>query len=404
MSFTVPFHLRDVIGSLSGAQVAASDRNRLLATIPQQIKKAKTPLQKLVLQREVSQVDPAYQEAQIAALAGTSQGEFQDIVKSYIQDRSRQLDDKTGNRLRSAQLVGGIGRPQYGEYPLQGYEGVYEELDPTFWRGAAARSRSASRPPAYGQAMFEEEGFYGEINPEELQRVENMRAYEEEDRLRQELRGSRFREIRGGGAGELDIMEQEASRQLMEELAAQSGVGVLEGGTLAQQQDFVRAEIRRRANPQYMAEVASEQTFYQSPFNFAGASGSYVNAQQFQWTDAERMAQRQGWPQNPMYGYGAYEPFYIPPDLLERQLAKAQEVGFRRGGSLEAAGSATPRAAGGGARGRPAGYVPSEMSRARQSASMQIGTEKSREVEGLLSGMVQSVERQLDPDLFSLFD
>ena len=402
MSFTVPFHLRDVIGSLSGAQTAASDRNRLLTTIPQQIKKAKTPLNKLVLQREVSRVDPAYQEAQIAALSGTSQGEFQGLVKSYIQDRSRQLDDKTGNRLRSAQLVGGIGnRPQYGEYPLAGYEGMYEELDPTFWRGEAARSRSTSRPPAYGQFMFEGEGFQGEFDPVELDRIEGMRAYEEEERLRNELEGPRFREIRGGGTGQLDIMEREAERLLMEELATQAGVGVLEGGTLAEQQEFVRNELRRRANPAFMAQLASEQTYYQSPLNTAGGpvsrsmyGGEAVMASEFNWTPAELRARREGWPENPLYGHGAFEPFYIPPDLLERQLRVAQERGILSG-SLE---TAAPRAAGGGVRGRPIGFQESEATKAKRSETVRMKT-----VGGLMGEMLSRLEESEGPQ-FSLFD
>lgn len=434
MSFQVPFNARDVLSSYASAQSSAMDRDMELSSLGKKAKKAKTPLTKLVYQHAVSQVDPAFQETQIEKLAGQGSS-FERGVKQYIADRTRSFDEKTSNRLRGQALVGALSRGQYGEDPLEGYgQDIYGELGGGMALGEDffRRSRSQSRQPrepyeVFGMSMAEEMGVEPvdiRIDPQQLQNVLAIRAFEEQEQLRNEMvQGPVVREIYGTPSSEVNVAQrEEQSRQIMDLVQSAEASGLNVGPInpdefdVGQAQEFVRLQSRLQSNPAFMAQVASQQTFFSSPLETLASGGSpsrpvsrslfggpMVQGSQFQWSREEEFARQRGWVQNPLFGTAPNEGYFIPPELLEQKSRAAAALGMKPSGSI-----ADLNPVGGGVRGRPPGFKETEETKAKRAA-----TKAQRRAEKIVGELVGSAVEQAEMRAsrglgqgveFSLFD
>ena len=102
--YSIPFNIKNIMGSYQGAQQSAKRRDRALA-IAGAMTESANPLDRLIAFRRESQIAPAFQEAQIEKLAGDNfrQNEYMEKILSSTRDISSKLEEKTGQRLRPQQ-------------------------------------------------------------------------------------------------------------------------------------------------------------------------------------------------------------------------------------------------------------------------------------------------------------
>lgn len=443
MSFSVAFNTRDILDTIQGVKSAAQDRDFQLQTLGKKAKKSKN-VQKLVAINAISQIDPAYQQNQIEKIA--DQGTFQKGVKEYMKDRTKGLDDATANRLRMAQLVRGLGR--YGDYPLEGEEDIYRgpmdinrgptDMSPEEFERIQRANREAEE---IGVGYFQEIGpdeLDVRVNPQLLRDIMAIKAYEEQDDLREEIRGASIREITGpSGTGELDIQRAQENRRQIMELAKRTGVNPLddENISLAQMEDYVRGQIRMR-DPRFKAQLDVQQTFLNSPLSqldspsapvvrsiYGGASVTMGGNED--WERERVAAMKRGDVQNPLYGTAHFSgrQFYIPKDLADNYRAEAAKLGITASidmpGIVSGPGSLRDVDSGGGAvrgrRGRPVDPIGFEklaekgVGRKKELYGL-LETAQEAGIPELLGGLFEEAtrppRREMErPDFpFSLFD
>lgn len=150
--FSIPFNVKNIMGSYSTAQKAAKGRDRALA-LAGMMTEVGNPLDKLIAYRKQSQIAPAFQEAQIEKLAGDNyrQNEFMSKMLSKQEERAKTVekatttsrDISTGLEMRTSQrLQPGDFQSQY----MQGFiTGRGQELSDLLEQGREARR---TRPPA----------------------------------------------------------------------------------------------------------------------------------------------------------------------------------------------------------------------------------------------------------------
>lgn len=118
-AYSMPFHMRDVLGSYPSAQLAAVDRDTQIFRYGQIFQNTKNPNKRLVAARTLAGISPGYQEARIEQLAGDNfsqrafqaeQREAMALQKKYIQDRSEYMEQKTNNRLLRGSVVEALAR------------------------------------------------------------------------------------------------------------------------------------------------------------------------------------------------------------------------------------------------------------------------------------------------------
>ena len=103
--YSIPFNVKNIMGSYKGAQQSAKRRDRALA-IAGAYTDTNNPLDKLIAYRVESQIAPAFQEAQIEKLAGDNfrQNEYMEKILGATRDISTKLEERTANRLRPEQF------------------------------------------------------------------------------------------------------------------------------------------------------------------------------------------------------------------------------------------------------------------------------------------------------------
>lgn len=162
--FSIPYNVKNIIGSYSTAQKAAKGRDRALA-LAGMMTEVGNPLDKLIAYRKQSQIAPEFQEAQIEKLAGDNyrQNEFMTkmLAQTKQQERAQTVekatttsrDISTGLEMRTSN------RLQPGEFQSQFMQGVItgrgqrpssspeyqQELSDLLEQGRQARR---TRPPA----------------------------------------------------------------------------------------------------------------------------------------------------------------------------------------------------------------------------------------------------------------
>jgi len=381
-AYSMPFHVRDVLGSYPSAQIAAVDRDTQIFRYGQIFENIKNPNRRLVAARTLAGISPEYQEARIQSLAGDNfsqkafqaeQRESMALQKKYIQDRTEYMEQKTNNRLLRGSLVqalgsggrttgdrtpfadldldenfdigsgtgSGSGTPgsRYSVEQMRQIMGTMEAfpqqagLSDSFWGsgGSSAVSQSGESEESrldleYGMGV---DPIALNIDPLRLQRIEAVRAIQAEERARQEVVGSLTTEMVSEVAG-FSAIEQERERQnRLRALMYETGIFDVENpGDMSEDQLRIVARTREaQARRGFFgrAEMLANETFLEQPLEIESAEMGGAS--------------------------------------LQEMLATVDEFGAR--GSLALAGGGVARRVG-----RPTGFRVSEESKARRAETL----------------------------------
>lgn len=150
--FSIPYNVKNIMGSYSTAQKAAKGRDRALA-LAGMMTEVGNPLDKLIAYRKQSQIAPAFQEAQIEKLAGDNYRQNEFMTKMLAQTKQRTIEKATttSRDISSGLEMRTSNRLQTGEFQSQFMQGVItgrgqrQELSDLLEQGRRARR---TRPPA----------------------------------------------------------------------------------------------------------------------------------------------------------------------------------------------------------------------------------------------------------------
>ena len=285
--FSIPYNVKNIMGSYSSAQKAAKGRDRALAYAGMMTEMG-NPLDKLIAYRKQSQISPAFQEAQIEKLAGDNyrQNEFMTkmLEQTKQQERAKTIEKAT---TTSRDISSGIemrtsNRLQPGDFQSQFLQGVVvgrgqrasenpeyqQQLSELLEQGRQARR--SRPPPVFGQDWRSVTGV-----PRDISAVE-AGSYVMERGNDPMLRGEQARF--GEGLSFEEIYRQgEASGSLMTELFEQQAppeLGTLEvagGGARARR----RARLERAGQMQMEGgtQMGMEEQVMQSMYGGGGGGG-----------------------------------------------------------------------------------------------------------------------------------
>ena len=286
--FSIPYNVKNIMGSYSSAQKSAKGRDRALAYAGMMTEMG-NPLDKLIAYRKQSQISPAFQEAQIEKLAGDNyrQNEYMTkmLEQTKQQERAKTIEKAT---TTSRDISSGIemrtsNRLQPGDFQSQFMQGVIvgrgqrgsenpeyqQELSELLEQGRQARRTRP--PPVFGEDWRSVTGVPRDISAVDagsyvMERGDNPVLRGEEDRF---YGGLSFEEIYRQGESSGSLMTELFEQQAPPELGTLEVAGG--GGTRARR----RARLERAGQMQMEGgtQMGMEEQVFQSMYGGAVASG-----------------------------------------------------------------------------------------------------------------------------------